>query len=442
MMSGSSMYKTKLCNLFKKTGNCSRPNCSFAHGTVELRRPGDSSFPGRRHNMDSDLRDRLGRQFSPERRPSLDRSGRRLQRFSGHENARPFEFRRDKDYRENHRFDERRDYAGGLKVGNRIEGRAEDGRSKFQGYNNVEDGRNKFQGYSNVLEEQLKDVEMDVKTLTDDKLRLEASVERKAHEVDILTSRIEELETQLDREKEECRRITSSTKKFVKEYNRFLRAQDDLKRSEARLQKLGNQLSTYLAESEGINRDVNVDIVSDEENNGRNLRTVCDPQNELQNMPRKKRYVDQYTTKETVEDGFIGRGEEEKMEKEKEKKRPSRWNMGSSKSYSKEESGAWNDEDTINKSSSKEDNWKRRRFSIGTSSTDKVISSTSMAAQAFDDVAEFEEDNPEAAKSSPLISLPPPPPFRETHVQVNGDEDDENVDVMEQGKANDLDDSI
>ncbi|XP_010488207.1 PREDICTED: zinc finger CCCH domain-containing protein 40-like isoform X3 [Camelina sativa] len=377
--------------------------------------------------MDSDLRDRLGRQFSPERRPSLDRSGRRLQRFGGHENASPFENRRDKDYRGNNRFYERRDYAGALKVGNRIEDRAED-------------GRNKFQGYNNVLEEQLKDVEMDVKMLTDDKLRLEASVERKAHEVDILTSRIEELETQLDREKEECRRITSSTKKFVKEYNRFLRAQDDLKRSEARLQKLGNQLSTYFAGSEGINRDVNVDIVSDEENNGRNLRTACDPQNELQNissMPRKKRYVDQYTTKETVEDGFIGRGEEEM---EKEKKRPSRWNMGSSKSYSEEESGAWNDEDTINKSSSKEDNWKRRRFSIGTSSTDKVISSTSMAAQAFDDVAEFDEENPEAAKSSPLISLPPPPPFRDTHVQ--GDEDDENVDVMEQGKANDLDDSI
>jgi hypothetical protein len=49
----------------------------------------------------------------------------------------PFENRRDKDYRENRRFDERRDYAGGLKVGNRIEDRAEDGRNKFHGYNNV-----------------------------------------------------------------------------------------------------------------------------------------------------------------------------------------------------------------------------------------------------------------------------------------------------------------
>jgi len=43
----------------------------------------DSDLRDRRHNMDSDLRDRLGRQFSPERRPSLDRSGRRVQRFSG-----------------------------------------------------------------------------------------------------------------------------------------------------------------------------------------------------------------------------------------------------------------------------------------------------------------------------------------------------------------------
>ncbi|KAG7578199.1 Zinc finger CCCH-type [Arabidopsis thaliana x Arabidopsis arenosa] len=423
-MSGSSMYKTKLCILFNKTGDCSRPNCSFAHGNAELRRPGESSFTGRRHNMDSDLRDRLGRQFSPERRPSLDRSGRRVQRFSGHDNPRPFENRRDNEYRENRRFDERRNYAGGLKVGNRIEDRAED-------------GRNKFQGYNNVLEEQLKDVEMDVKMLTDDKLRLEASVERKAHEVDILSSKIHELETQLDREKQECRRITSNTKKFVKEYNRFLRAQDDLKRSEARLQKLGNQLSTYLAGSEGNNRDAGVDIVTDDENNGRNLRTACDPQNELQNtssLSRKKHYVDQYTTKEPVEDGLIGRGEEEKVEKEK--KRPC-WNMVSSKSYSEEESGAWNDEDTINKSSSKEDNWKRRRLSIGTSSTDKVISSTSMAAREFDDDAESEEENPEAAKVSPLISLPPPPPFRDAHVQ--GDEDDVNVDVMEQKKANDDD---
>ncbi|VVA98814.1 unnamed protein product [Arabis nemorensis] len=451
-MSGSSMYKTKLCIMYQKSGNCSRPNCSFAHGNAELRRPGESSFTGRRHNLDSDLRDKLGRQFSPERRPSMDRSGRRVQRFSGKICSFGFlefcglpdmqilghlksevrlyisNYHRDKDYRENRRFDELSDYAGGLKVGSRIEDRAED-------------GINKFRGLNNVLEEQLKDVELDVKMLTDDKLRLEASIERKAHEADILMSRVEELETQLDREKEECRRITSSSKKFVKEYNRYLRAQDDLKRSQARLQKLGNQLSTYLAGNEGTDRDADIDTVSDEENNRRNLRTACDPQNELQNtssLPRKRHYVDQYSTKEPVEDGLIVRGEEAKGEKvEKAKNIPSRWNMVPSKSYSEEESGGWNDEDTINKSSSKEDNWKRRRFSIGTSSTDKVMLSTSMLCRAFDEAAEFDEENSEAAKGSPLISLPPPPPIRDAHFQ--GDEEDVNVDVTEQRKANDVD---
>lgn len=49
----------------------------------------------------------------------------------------------------------------------------------------------------------------------------------------------------------------------------------------------------------------------------------------------------------------------------------------------------------------------------------QVISSTSMAARAFDDAAEFEEENPEAAKGSPLISLPPPPPSRDAHVHVS-----------------------
>uniref|UniRef100_A0A1J3F564 Zinc finger CCCH domain-containing protein 40 n=1 Tax=Noccaea caerulescens TaxID=107243 RepID=A0A1J3F564_NOCCA len=372
---------------------------------------------GRRHNLDSDLRDKLGRHFSPERRPSLDRGRRRVQRFNGHENPRPFEKPRDEDYREHRRYDERRDYAAaGLKVGNRIEVREKD-------------ERNKFVGYNNVLEEQLKDVEMDVKMLTDDKLRLEASVERKAQEANILTCRIEELETQLDREKDECKRITSSTKKFVKEYNRFLRAQDDLKRSQARLQKLGNQLSTYLLGNEGNGRDADVDIVSDEENNVRNLRIASDSQNELRNtssLSRKRQYVDQYTTKEPVEDDLIGRGEEEKA------KRPSRWNTVPSKSFSEEESGGRNDEDTISKFSSKEDNWKRTRFSSGTSSTNKVMSSTSMAARAFDRVAELDE-NPQEAKDPPLESLPPPPPppFRDAHFQG----DQVNVDV----KANDVD---
>ncbi|CDY55653.1 BnaA01g36550D [Brassica napus] len=411
-----SLYKTKLCILYEKNGDCSKPNCTFAHGVAELRLPGESSsFRGkesqldipidscRRHNLDGDLRDKLGRHFSPERRPSLDRSGRRVQRFNGHENPRSFEKRRDVDYRENRRFDERSDYAGGLKAGSRIEVRERD-------------ERNKFLGYNNVLEEQLKDVELDVKVLTDNKLRLEAAVERKAREADILTSRIQELGTQLDREKEECKRITSSTKKFVKEYNRFLRAQDDVRSSSS---EVGNP-------------------TDDEEKNGRNLRSASDLQNELHNtssVSRKRHYVEQqYTTKESVQDALRGRGEEDKLENGKS---PSRWNRIPSKSFSEEESRVRNEEDAMNKSSSKEDTWKRRRLSSGTSSSNKVMSSTSMAARVSDEVAEFDEENTRAAKGSPLISLPPPPPFRDAH--FHGDEEEAKVDVNEQRKADDVD---
>ncbi|XP_018433103.1 zinc finger CCCH domain-containing protein 40 isoform X3 [Raphanus sativus] len=377
-----------------------------------------SPTPGRRHNLDGDLRDKLGRHFSPERRPSLDRSGRRVQRFSGHENPRAFEKRRDVDYRENRRYDERSDYAG-----SRIEVRERD-------------ERNKFLGYNNVLEEQLKDVEQDVKMLTDEKLRLEAAVERKARDADSLTSKIQELRTQLDREKEECKRITSSTKKFVKEYNRFLRAQDDVKRSEARLQKLGTQLSTYLLGNEGNDMETDIEIESDEEKNGRNLRSASDLQNELQNtssVSRKRHYVEQYTTKESVQDALIGRREEDKVENGRS---PSRWNRIPSISFSEEESRARNEEDTMNKSSSKEDTRKRRRLSSGTSSSNKVMSSTSMAARVSDEVAEFDEENTREANGSPLISLPPPPPFRNAH--FHGDEETK-VDVIERRKADDVD---
>lgn len=48
-----------------------------------------------------------------------------------------FYYHRDVDYRENRRYDERSDYAGGLKAGSRIEVRERDERNKFLGYNNV-----------------------------------------------------------------------------------------------------------------------------------------------------------------------------------------------------------------------------------------------------------------------------------------------------------------
>lgn len=130
---------------------------------------------------------------------------------------------------------------------------------------------------------------------------------------------------------------------------------------------------------------------------------------------------------------LIGRREEDKVENGRS---PSRWNRIPSKSFSEEESRARNEEDTMNKSLSKEDTRKRRRLSSGTSSSNKVMSSTSMAARVSDKVAEFDEENTREANGSPLISLPPPPPFRNAH--FHGDEETK-VDVIERRKADDVD---
>lgn len=71
---------------------------------------------------------------------------------------------------------------------------------------------------------------------------------------------------------------------------------------------MGTQLSTYLLGNEGNDRETDIEIVSDEEKNGRNLRSTSDLQNELHNtsssVSRKRHYVEQqYTTKESVQDG-------------------------------------------------------------------------------------------------------------------------------------------
>ncbi|KAK8616381.1 hypothetical protein V6N13_017933 [Hibiscus sabdariffa] len=87
------LFKTKLCVLYQR-GRCSRRSCSFAHGDADLRGVSGSYgerivligsiivlynvshivlCDGKRSHRDGDLRDKLDRRLSPERRYSPGR---------------------------------------------------------------------------------------------------------------------------------------------------------------------------------------------------------------------------------------------------------------------------------------------------------------------------------------------------------------------------------
>ncbi|XP_051151975.1 zinc finger CCCH domain-containing protein 13 isoform X2 [Andrographis paniculata] len=92
------------------------------------------------------------------------------------------------------------------------------------------------------IDVQLKEMHAEIKTLESHRRQLEMYLEDKIKEANTLTLRIHELEMQLSKEKEEGKRFATKIKKFTKAHNRHMRLQDELKRSHAQLQKLGEQL--------------------------------------------------------------------------------------------------------------------------------------------------------------------------------------------------------
>nr|XP_043608626.1 zinc finger CCCH domain-containing protein 13 isoform X2 [Erigeron canadensis] len=204
---------------------------------------------GRRNYRRTDLREKLGRRHSPPRRNSLDKEARHPFPSYGHSSPRLGK-KSDWGHRRRQQFDGENDYAGSLRSVDGVGRQASERKPSLSESTDVND-------------EQLKQMHSKIDMLEDQKQQLQIYLEESIEKADGLNSKIEEIEMQLSAEKDECKRISSKIMEFVKANIRHGRIQDELKRSQAHLQRLGDQLGSdalVVANEEDISIDV-----SDEE---------------------------------------------------------------------------------------------------------------------------------------------------------------------------------
>ncbi|KAM5580699.1 hypothetical protein ABKV19_010108 [Rosa sericea] len=455
MVEQRKLFKTKLCVLYER-GRCSRQSCSFAHGEVELRRF-QGSFHGRRDSGGSDLRDTIDRSYSPKRGYSPARDARL------HEYSPSRSLEKESKRRKRQHLDDHSDYSGSLRIPNEPEDEAKEARSviqkKVQYFINIFHHKFIYKSFLILVETyhfltfffgmmQLQVVQSELKMVEQSRSQLEIYLGERSQEVDSLTSKIQELEAQLYKEKEECKRISHKVKKFVKAHSHHSRIQDQLKRSQVRLNKLGDQLGLDTYGIDANEEDSSINIVSDGEThfpvplNKERLNDVS---------PSKKRLdVNRDSAKEPKQ-AFSTR---EYLTTTRRPQKLSRWNINPAQSNFVHENDAMNNGIGSPKLLAKDDKHDRRKAAsssvisadvLKSSESGPVVPSTSMAAHAVDTENDIELDgkveNVENAsrriEGEPTYEsgifpfpLPPPPPFPPKNFSQH-EGNDEIVDIVD-----------
>ncbi|GAB2274877.1 hypothetical protein Dimus_039099 [Dionaea muscipula] len=294
---------------------------------------------------------------------------------------------------------------------------------------------------------QLKEMKLDVDLLVDQKQQLAAELEERNQEADILSSRIQDLETQLSDEKEICKRITSKIKKFIRAHSNYTRLQNELKRSQVRLDKLVDDFSFDATQVFGNEEDSNMNIISDVEAAANHLANRLTESKENDSPAKKKFYInmDGEASKSAkfAKRGHVVGGQDISLRNTQDIE------------LNSESTPIKNKRRAIDGPLTNEGKGKRRKDSSkGPTSSDKLnlaVPPTSMAAHATDDfneLIEMEEktevkgyltENGTASDVAGLpLPLPPPPPInKNSYLQYKGG-GDEHVDVDVDGPEEEL----
>ncbi|OMP00007.1 hypothetical protein COLO4_12982 [Corchorus olitorius] len=372
---------------------------------------------GKRNFQDCDLRDKLDRKLSPDRRNSLGGDDQWVSR--GHSSLRSIE-KSDRNQKKKRCLDGQTDFSENVKTSDEIE-------------DLVIEGRAVSSTPKSILQDQLKEMHLKIKPLMNRQLELDRLIEEKIQEAGSFTSQIEELESQLEKEKEKCERITSRIKKLVKAHKHCTYFEDEVKRSEVRLQKFVEQLGLNISGIGGDEENSNIDIVSDGETTGCHM---FDPQTEIRSkssLSKKRLHANQDIAEEPIPNG-----KQRQEETTTRLRKRSRWSEHPAQSNINKENGSLNNRDSSNLSLGSDEKLRReKKVSVGTPTADKLKSahaglslpSTSMAAHVVDneEILEIEEEKVEGSGLPFLLPLPPPI-LQNGYSQYEGNDQDVDID--------------